>query len=403
MNEAQTEAQPRLELTASRNIESWLASAGVSLAFTTYQAGKLFLIGRQPSGRLSVFERTFERCMGLHADRDTLWMSSIYQLWRFQNALEPGQNQDSYDAVYIPQLAYTTGDLDIHDMIIAPDGKSYRPTLKSSDIIREALAPDSVAEPGGVLYDRASSTHWAQGLDDSAPDVDAESTGVTLKVRGSDRVRASRLSSLSPSSVGNGHAEGLGMILRDDSTGNKAKQRGLCIHAGFEAVEWIGEERVDAGSIREALTLRGYTGTDAEDAIVEISGALSEQRVRAYFDHSQWIKEHPESEVAQVILERPIAVRLMDDHEERLVNGRIDRLVLGRKGGRVVAAQIVDIKTDRAVTGMNVHELQQYTQKHRAQMDLYRRCLAQMYRLEPEQVEAVLVYTACPGAVALGV
>jgi hypothetical protein len=30
----------------------------VSLVFTTYQAGKVFFIGMQPDGRLSVFERT---------------------------------------------------------------------------------------------------------------------------------------------------------------------------------------------------------------------------------------------------------------------------------------------------------------------------------------------------------
>lgn len=119
----QAKDQPRLELSSSRGFESWLAASGVSIAFTTYQAGKLFLLGAQPSGRLSVYERTFERCMGLHATDRTLWMSSIYQLWRFENALEPGQSQDSYDAVYIPQVAYTTGDIDIHDVMPGPDGK----------------------------------------------------------------------------------------------------------------------------------------------------------------------------------------------------------------------------------------------------------------------------------------
>jgi len=119
---ADADKKPKLELSASRGFEAWLASAGVSLAFTTYQAGKLFLIGQQPNGRMSVFERTFERCMGLHASDRTLWMSSIYQLWRFENALEPGQNQDGYDAVYIPQIAYTTADLDIHDIMLGQDG-----------------------------------------------------------------------------------------------------------------------------------------------------------------------------------------------------------------------------------------------------------------------------------------
>jgi len=59
------ESQPQLEVTASRQFNSWLAEQQVSLAFTTYQTGKLFLIGLQSNGRLSIFERTFNRCMGL--------------------------------------------------------------------------------------------------------------------------------------------------------------------------------------------------------------------------------------------------------------------------------------------------------------------------------------------------
>ena len=108
-----------LELMGSRQFNSWLAEQGISLAFTTYQSGKLFLIGLQPEGRLSVFERSFNRCLGLHATPQTLYMTSLYQVWRFENSLAPGQTHNGYDRLYVPQLAWTTGDLDIHD--IAPD------------------------------------------------------------------------------------------------------------------------------------------------------------------------------------------------------------------------------------------------------------------------------------------
>jgi uncharacterized protein (TIGR03032 family) len=118
-----TTAKPTFKLTASRQFTSWLAEQRASVAFTTYQAGKLFLIGLKPDGGLSVFERTFNRCMGLWADGQSLVMSSLYQLWRFENALEPGQVANGYDRVYIPQLAYTTGDLDIHDLAVDGDGR----------------------------------------------------------------------------------------------------------------------------------------------------------------------------------------------------------------------------------------------------------------------------------------
>src|SRR5262245_52073196 len=109
--------RPKLELTGSRLFTAWLAHARASLAFTTYQAGKLFLIGLRPDGRLAIFERSFPRCMGLGAGPGgTLWMSSLYQLWRFENFLDPGVTKDGYDALYVPVTGYTTGDIDIHDI-----------------------------------------------------------------------------------------------------------------------------------------------------------------------------------------------------------------------------------------------------------------------------------------------
>jgi uncharacterized protein (TIGR03032 family) len=115
--------EPWIEVTSSRQFPAWLAERRISLAFTTYQAGKLFLLGQQPDGRLSVFERTFNRCMGLWGDGQTLWMSSLYQLWRFENALAPGEQYNGHDRLYVPRVGYTTGDLDIHDLAVDAGGR----------------------------------------------------------------------------------------------------------------------------------------------------------------------------------------------------------------------------------------------------------------------------------------
>lgn len=115
--------KPQIELMGSRQLPNWLAEQGVSLAFTTYQTGKLFLVGLQAGDRLSIFERTFNRAMGLYATSSSLYLSSLYQLWRFENALEPGQTYQGYDRLYVPQIGYITGDLDIHDIAIDNAGK----------------------------------------------------------------------------------------------------------------------------------------------------------------------------------------------------------------------------------------------------------------------------------------
>jgi uncharacterized protein (TIGR03032 family) len=123
MEDATPQKSPEVELLGSRQFNSWLAEQKLSLGFTTYQSGKLFLVGLKPDGAMSVFERTFNRCMGLCADGQTLWMTSLYQLWRFENSLEPGQIHEGYDAVYVPQVGYTTGDLDLHDVAVDAKGR----------------------------------------------------------------------------------------------------------------------------------------------------------------------------------------------------------------------------------------------------------------------------------------
>lgn len=114
-------AQPQVVITGSRLFSRWLADARASLAFTTYQAGKVLFIGLQPDGTLSVFERSFDRCMGLAARERTLWMATRTQMWRFEDFLEPGTQKDGYDARFVPVAGHTTGDVDVHDVHLRAD------------------------------------------------------------------------------------------------------------------------------------------------------------------------------------------------------------------------------------------------------------------------------------------
>lgn len=107
----------------TRLFASWLASTGSSIALTTYQAGKIFLIGLQQDGNLSVFERTFERTMGLGVTPTGFWVSSLYQMWRFENFLEPKTLHEGYDALFVPVAGHTTDDIDIYDVHLNAEGQ----------------------------------------------------------------------------------------------------------------------------------------------------------------------------------------------------------------------------------------------------------------------------------------
>jgi uncharacterized protein (TIGR03032 family) len=119
-NNAET---PQFELNSSRQFVSWLIEQNISLAFSTYQSGKVFLVGHNVKNELSLFERTFDRPMGMWSDGETLLLSNLYQLYRFQNVLKEGEDADGYDRLYVPQVSYITGDIDIHDLAMSEEGQ----------------------------------------------------------------------------------------------------------------------------------------------------------------------------------------------------------------------------------------------------------------------------------------
>jgi len=90
------------------------ASQKISLSFSAYIKqvscflGLLALIGKIVSDP----ERTFQALHG--CGQTDLYMSSIYQLWRFENALEPVQLLKWFDRLPLyRKVGYTTGDLNI--------------------------------------------------------------------------------------------------------------------------------------------------------------------------------------------------------------------------------------------------------------------------------------------------
>jgi uncharacterized protein (TIGR03032 family) len=119
----QTSSSTPLEINASRYFIDWLIEQQISLAFTTYQTSRLLLLGVDAAGKLSGFERHFNRAMGLYATPERLYLSSKYQLWQLDNVLSTGQLYNGYDKLYVPRIGYTTADLDIHDIAIDTSGR----------------------------------------------------------------------------------------------------------------------------------------------------------------------------------------------------------------------------------------------------------------------------------------
>jgi uncharacterized protein (TIGR03032 family) len=95
-----------------------LNELGVSLAVTTYQAGKLVLL-REDGGTLNTHFRAFARPMGLAVDRGRMAVGTATEIWDFHNVPEVAARLEPagrYDACFLPRSAHFTGDILVHEM-----------------------------------------------------------------------------------------------------------------------------------------------------------------------------------------------------------------------------------------------------------------------------------------------
>lgn len=110
--------QSEVTMTGSEGLWNWLHTMNISLAFTTYQTNRLFLVGCKPEGRLGVNERLFDKPMGLYLRDESFYMACRYQIWQLENRLAHGETYHGCDSLYVPCTAYTTGDLNVHDVVM---------------------------------------------------------------------------------------------------------------------------------------------------------------------------------------------------------------------------------------------------------------------------------------------
>jgi uncharacterized protein (TIGR03032 family) len=124
---AQAAAKPEEKViySVSPGFSAFLGAQRIGLAISSYQSGKLYLLGQNVDGGLLVDERFFRKAMGICVpDRDTILLATLFQIIRFRNVLGPDQQINHlFDACYVPREIFVTGELDAHDIGQLADGR----------------------------------------------------------------------------------------------------------------------------------------------------------------------------------------------------------------------------------------------------------------------------------------
>jgi uncharacterized protein (TIGR03032 family) len=112
-------SQREVRFEYSRNLPPLLTGLGASLVVSTYQAGKLVVVGVDPQGALALSFHNFERAMGVAVRPDRLAVGTLTQVWFLRTAPEiaPRLAPDGrHDACFLARSSHMTGDIHVHDM-----------------------------------------------------------------------------------------------------------------------------------------------------------------------------------------------------------------------------------------------------------------------------------------------
>lgn len=115
---------PKVEYSISGGMLSRLQSLSASLAFTSYQSGFLYMLGRNAQGGAQLHQSEMRKPMGLWSSGlgRLLMMAESQVIW-FENVLKPEQRINQvYDGCFMPRKQHLTGQLDGHDLGETADG-----------------------------------------------------------------------------------------------------------------------------------------------------------------------------------------------------------------------------------------------------------------------------------------
>ena len=80
---AQTVAkEAAVKYSVSPGFYAMLKNLNLSVAVSSYQSGKFYLVGRNPKGGLMVDERLFQQAMGICVDNKSIILGTLFQIQR---------------------------------------------------------------------------------------------------------------------------------------------------------------------------------------------------------------------------------------------------------------------------------------------------------------------------------
>lgn len=102
------------------NVPELLYQLGITIAISTYQAGKVVFLSAIDKEKLIQLPRNFKKAMGMAIRHDKMAIAVQDEVIVLSNSAELARsyppNPDTYDGLFLPRATYYTGHVDLHDL-----------------------------------------------------------------------------------------------------------------------------------------------------------------------------------------------------------------------------------------------------------------------------------------------
>ncbi len=321
----------------------------------------------------------------------------------FQEAFEETRRREVHDNLCVLYVALTRA---VHATHVVLSYSCKPENISGAGVLLSTLVADwtEAIRDEGLVYEHGQKDWYRHG---SSPRPLTEDKPRRLFYLPADaRIAAPSFASspmwprgverISPSGLEGAGTVSPSRIFSSDAAAGQL-QRGTLIHACFERIQWLDEPHPDPRQLSEQLQVLTPDREQSEQAVQDFQRMIESLEIRKLLTRHDFLANFRPELIAkpitvnqrwkvQAVNERRFAIRL---NGHRMMQGTIDRLVLIYDGDDLIAADLVDYKTDQLTESDSKQRRIVYYQP---QLLAYRQAVASLFRLPIEMVAARLVF-----------
>ena len=318
----------------------------------------------------------------------------------FQNMHDDSVTRVVREELCLLYVAMTRAKHALH-MVVAPtvgertartSSRTYAGLLRAGLCNNHPLDPRSIPFEIGDPEWHAKSSRPTRMAVACPPQHAAHAEPTRMPVATVNAAHPRRLRHISPSQLEGGNQARLRTRLSQRSD---AMLLGTLFHACLEQIQWIEEGIPQESEFRRIAARLGITDNVASKAHQQFHRAIAAEAVQSILRRSSYMRDlrHRWTEFTHLDIDVRNEQRILVRRDHALLGGSVDRLVVVRREDAIVAADIIDFKTDRFGESDPRHSsLADRVAYYRPQMEAYRDAIQRMLKIPVDRIAVRLAF-----------